>query len=469
MQIWGVDYSQGYDIATLQKHQVGFACRYIGFTAWSLPQDKIITYKESYDLAKAGIPVVSNFEWYNTRTSEGKDAGIADAQLAAALHQSIGGPSSRPIYFSVDYNTNGIADADYFRGVASVIGLSRTGAYGPYAAIKYLYEQGLITWMWQTYAWSNGLWYPGIHIKQYQNAVQLDDMEVDYDDAQVADFGQWTLPANPPVPVWYQYPIGVPFGNSNYDVNLGGSHDLTVLAPPNMPVTSIISGTISDISAPSWGKQVGIKLDTPINGIPYFHYLHLSATNPKLALGGRINAGDLIGWVGGANTASQYQGTTNPTGSNFLDDPSMSSQVQVGIALMNGPAYGGPGWQNFPPIDMNLDPTPTLQAARNTFNITQLQGDIPMHFETRQSLNDRTFFSTGGKPLTLYMGCDFGTAQVRVARKVANQSGVWHVNTYAVSSTNNPATTSIDTTISQVSIVVSGFSSADTIVGIDAE
>ena len=92
-----------------------------------------------------------------------------------------------------------------------------------------------------------------------------------------------------------------------------------------------------------------------------------------------------------------------------------------------------------------------------------------MHFETRQGLNDRTLFSTGGKPLTLYMGCDFGTAQVRVARKVANQSGVWHVNTYAVSSTNNPVTTSIDTTISQVSIVVSGFSSADTIVGIVAE
>jgi hypothetical protein len=123
---------------------------------------------------------------------------------------------------------------------------------------------------------------------------------------------------------------------------------------------------VSDISAPAWGKQVGIKLDTPVNGVPYFHYLHLSAVNPNLQLGQRVNIGDLVGWVGGGTTQAMYQGTTNPTGQNFLNDSFSSSQIQVGIALMRGPAYGGPGWQNFPPIDMTLDPTPILNAARNS-------------------------------------------------------------------------------------------------------
>lgn len=168
---------------------------------------------------------------------------------------------------------------------------------------------------------------------------------------------------------WYSYPIGVPFGNPNYDVNVGGSHDMTLLCPPNYPVTSIVSGSVSDISAPTWGKQVGVKLDVPYNGIEWFHYLHLSATNPALKVGSRINRGDLIGWVGGANSQAQYAGTSNPTGQNFLNTPEMSSQVQVGIALMRGPAYGGTGWQTFPPIDKTLDPTPILNAAKGGYPV----------------------------------------------------------------------------------------------------
>lgn len=163
---------------------------------------------------------------------------------------------------------------------------------------------------------------------------------------------------------WYDFPIVVPFGNPNYDAALGGSHDLDVGAPPNYSVTSIVSGVISDISAPLWGKQVGVLLDTPVNGVQWFHYLHLSAVNPSLKVGQRVQFGDLVGWVGGGNTETDYLGTTNPTGQNFLNDSFNSSRIQVGIALMRGPVYGGPGWTTFPPIDFALDPTPILMEAR---------------------------------------------------------------------------------------------------------
>lgn len=185
--------------------------------------------------------------------------------------------------------------------------------------------------------------------------------------------------AAPPM-LWFQYPIGVPFGNPNYDVQFGGSHDMTILAPPNVPVTCLRTGSISSITSPSWGKQVGVQLFRPVNGNPYMSYLHLSAVNPALSVGDIVSTGDLIGWVGGANNDAQYLGTTNPTGSNFLNDPIMSSQVQVGIALMRGPEYGvGAGWVTFPPIDTTLDPSSLISSInymRNAFE-TEWTSIIP--------------------------------------------------------------------------------------------
>lgn len=165
---------------------------------------------------------------------------------------------------------------------------------------------------------------------------------------------------------YHLFNINVPFGNPAYDSGLGGSHDADIEPPPNYPVLSLLPGTISDISAPSWGKQVCIKLDVPYNGVPYMGHLHLSATNPALAPGQHIDAGTLVGWVGGGTSEAMYLGTTNPTGNNFLNDPSMSSQIQTGIALHRGPAYGGAGWEAFPPVDWSLDPTPIIKQARSS-------------------------------------------------------------------------------------------------------
>lgn len=240
------------------------------------------------------------------------------------------------------------------------------------------YSDGLIQMRLSQWPKTTGKVFPTYAMSQETiNLIAITDMPSiwEYQGAvsDIAWLDQFVSHVKGAVPVtttsknWYDYDIVVPFGNPNFDVGLGGSHDLDVKPPPNAPVTSIVEGVVSGIASPLWGMTVGIQLKTPINGVPYFHYLHLSAVNPALQPGSTVKIGDLIGWVGGGNSEADYLGTTNPTGNNFLNDSFNSSQIQVGIALMRGPNYGGPGWQNFPPIDMSLDPTPTLLAARKGF------------------------------------------------------------------------------------------------------
>lgn len=163
--------------------------------------------------------------------------------------------------------------------------------------------------------------------------------------------------------IWYQYAVSVPFGEG--DVLYGGAHDMDIACPPNTPITALLSGTIETITYPTWGIQIGVKLDVPYNNIPYMGYLHLAAVHPNLAVGSRCNKGNILGWSGGCNNASQYLGTANPTGKNFLNTPQQSSQPQVGIALMRGPEYGvGLGWT--PKPDPALDPTSLIILARNS-------------------------------------------------------------------------------------------------------
>jgi hypothetical protein len=182
-------------------------------------------------------------------------------------------------------------------------------------------------------------------------------------------------------PPWYLYPVCVPFDNTNFDTQYGGSHDMDVQTPLGTPVTSLVSGTVSSVTQPTWGWQIGIQLDTAIGTAPYLAYLHLGAVKPGLAVGQRVSVGEIIAYSGGANSSAELGSNTNtPFGPQFIDDPSQSSQPQTGIALMRGPEYGvGAGWTPLP--DPTLDPTPTLNqavsnylAGSNTFEVNDLHG-----------------------------------------------------------------------------------------------
>jgi len=194
---FGLDYVSGPPIADMKAARVSFVCRYTGYfsgykdTKPEVPQGKVLTPGEAAALSKAGIALVSNWEWYANRALAGHDAGAWDAQEAHKIHTACGGPADRPIYFSVDVDVAEPAVLAYFQGVASVIGLHRTGAYGSYRVIKALFDANAITWGWQTYAWSYGAREGRSHIYQYENSVSMARHGVDYNHSMTSDFGQW--------------------------------------------------------------------------------------------------------------------------------------------------------------------------------------------------------------------------------------------------------------------------------------
>lgn len=188
---FGLDYVAGPSPTMLKAQGVTFVCRYLSKVN-ALTVRKILTASEAKALSQAGISIVSNYEWYANRALEGVASGVTDAQIAQSQHSECGGPPDKPIYFSVDCDCAGEQTVEYFKGVASVLGLDRTGVYGSYRVVKYLLDNGLIKWVWQTYAWSGGAWDSRANIKQYRNGVILAGHSVDYDESTGSDFGQWT-------------------------------------------------------------------------------------------------------------------------------------------------------------------------------------------------------------------------------------------------------------------------------------
>jgi len=183
----GVDYSSGHPGgAALKAAGVGFAARYVSHTA-----AKNITKAEAADLAAHGVWTVLVWETTASRAGAGRAAGIADAKEAAAQATAAGMPPGRPLYFAVDWDANPEVVVPYFQGVASVLGLARTGAYGGYKVISYLLDHGLISWAWQTAAWSGGRWDARAHIRQPATTVRINGVACDNDTSMKADFGQW--------------------------------------------------------------------------------------------------------------------------------------------------------------------------------------------------------------------------------------------------------------------------------------
>jgi hypothetical protein len=212
-QSTGVDFSGGRPGgAALKDAGYSFACRYVFDGSPDLPA-KLLTKAEADDLLANGVGPVSNYESTGTDATAGYQQGVLDANDAAANHAAAGGPSDRPIYFSLDWDEAPSDDAavfDYFRGIASVIGLARTGVYGGYWIIKRLLDAGLVTWAWQANAWSadpEGLaplgpnqnyLDPRANILQLLGQVTVGGVQCDVDVAYTADFGQWNYVASEP-------------------------------------------------------------------------------------------------------------------------------------------------------------------------------------------------------------------------------------------------------------------------------
>jgi hypothetical protein len=189
----GVDYAWSHPAPdAIRGAGYTFAARYLSYDGGA----KNLSAGESAALWANGVDTVVVFEEQADDALSGYPQGVADAHLAAQQSAADGILAGRPIYFAVDFDATagqqGAIDA-YFDGVASVLGRARTGAYGGYYVVKRLFDAGKITWGWQTYAWSGGLWDARAQLRQVENGVSVGGSYAccDADDAVAADFGQW--------------------------------------------------------------------------------------------------------------------------------------------------------------------------------------------------------------------------------------------------------------------------------------
>jgi hypothetical protein len=195
---YGVDYAWARPAPShLKAEGYTFAARYLSYDTTG----KNLSKTEANELKAAGIDVVANWEWGADDALDGYARGVEHAKAAEAQATAAGMPAGRPMYFSVDFDATPGQQAAinaYMDGVASVIGRSRTGAYGGYYVIKRLFDAGKITWGWQTYAWSGGQWDPRAQVRQVQNGIE--GGQLDKDEAVATDFGQWGASGggNPP-------------------------------------------------------------------------------------------------------------------------------------------------------------------------------------------------------------------------------------------------------------------------------
>lgn len=189
VDIPGVDYSaNAIPAAALRAAGKVFVCRYLAHD-W-----RGIRAQEVRDLTAGGIEIVANYEGTADRFRAGFPAGVTDAHFAQSVLEEIGLPHSQPIYFSCDFDAEPgdqpVIDA-YLGGVASVIGLQRTGVYAGYWVIRRCVENGTAKWFWQTYAWSGGNLHPATHIYQYDNYDNtIAGTDVDLDRALQVHYGQ---------------------------------------------------------------------------------------------------------------------------------------------------------------------------------------------------------------------------------------------------------------------------------------
>lgn len=187
---FGLDYGGYLTPAQHQAVHSTFACRYL----------RELGVVEARDLHAAGIDVVLIYERNASRALGGHGQGVADAQEARVQADRLGAPATTAVYFAVDFDetpAQAPTVADYFRGIRTVLPPGRIGAYGGYWTVMRLFDLGLITFGWQTYAWSGGHFEQRCRLYQYLNNQRLGGINVDYNHAFAADFGQWLATARP--------------------------------------------------------------------------------------------------------------------------------------------------------------------------------------------------------------------------------------------------------------------------------
>lgn len=187
----GVDYSfTRPSVAALAAAGMKFAVRYVS----PPPNPKNLTRAEAEELWAHGIATVLVWETTITSALGGYSAGRSHARQAATMATNLGAPPNVVIYFAVDFNPT-VAQLStvraYFEGICSVLPFDRVGVYGGLRTITAAHSGGWARYLWQTYAWSGGVWHRAAHARQWRNGVPMGGGIVDLNHAMVDYIGQW--------------------------------------------------------------------------------------------------------------------------------------------------------------------------------------------------------------------------------------------------------------------------------------
>lgn len=168
--------------------------RYLAYWDPANPNPKIITASELAGYRQAGIPVAFVWETSAGAALGGYAVGLAHAQAAHALLNSLGVPASVPVYYAVDTQISFGAIPvilDYFRGVKAG-SVRPVGVYGQASVLDAVGTAGVASYFWQTMAWSAGVISARAMMVQVVGGSKLTDTDVNI--VSVSDWGQYPRP-----------------------------------------------------------------------------------------------------------------------------------------------------------------------------------------------------------------------------------------------------------------------------------
>lgn len=238
-----LDYSRGYPGGTAIRAQgYGGAVRYLRKEGSS--EVRPLTAAEVDDFHAHGLDLGLFYQHVlRDRPTQGRAAGQHDARWA--LEQAaLVGVNVRSITMCVDFDATPSTVADYFRGVVDILGLERTGGYGSYRVLRYLFDQELIHYGHQTAAWSGGQREPRAHLFQRVGSVTVGGIDCDVNDVLQADWGQEGWEDDVSAPEVWGYDI---VSGSGYHANAETWLWTTRAATERIEVKlDALAGTLSD-------------------------------------------------------------------------------------------------------------------------------------------------------------------------------------------------------------------------------
>jgi hypothetical protein len=206
-----VDYAyQHPSVEQLKSAGVDVVGRYFSQTGSTEPHN--LDRAEALQLNANGIKIVSLFEYGAAQALGGAAQAMRDVEAFRAQAEQIDPPDGavirhEPCYFAADFDIPDYAPqltnipenaeaklgplADYWKVIRSERGLGVSAAYGGYWLISRLFNANLISFGFQTTAWSGGQ--VDRRAQLYQNGATDFGGSADVDLAKATRFGAWSL------------------------------------------------------------------------------------------------------------------------------------------------------------------------------------------------------------------------------------------------------------------------------------